>query len=182
MKSNALPFIQIGVISKAQGLKGEVKVLLSDEFPLDIEALDLVYIRNQRGDLQPQRIQHLRVEEKANQQSFFVQFDGIADRASAEQLRNKTLFIDESQIEQVLVEEEEVVDVIDFNVMDNHNEEIGYVYDIMENPAHPILEVATTKGSLLIPFVDEFVVQVDTERQIIRCKNLNQLRDTDASD
>ena len=105
MNSNALPFIQIGTVSKAQGLKGEVKVLFSEEFSLDAEALDLVYIRTKHGDLQPKRIENLRVEEKANQLSFFVQFDGIADRASAEQLRNRALFVEESQIEQILAEE-----------------------------------------------------------------------------
>ena len=45
----------------------------------------------------------------------------------------------------------------------------------MDNPAHSILEAKIGKGALLIPFVDEYVSEVDHDKRIVRCQNLDQL-------
>jgi ribosomal 30S subunit maturation factor RimM len=45
----------------------------------------------------------------------------------------------------------------------------------MDSPAHSILEAKVGKGSLLIPLVDEYVSDVDNDKRIIKCQNLDQL-------
>jgi ribosomal 30S subunit maturation factor RimM len=48
---------------------------------------------------------------------------------------------------------------------------------MLENPAHPILQVVTDKQEqLLIPLVDEYVADIDEQEKQIQCKNLKQLR------
>ncbi len=175
--ANTSPFVQIGQIVRSQGLKGELKVVLETSSPENLEQLTMVYLRNERGDFYPCRIANLRVEGKGNKISFFVQFDHIADRTSAEALRSRALFVDQEVAEQLFNDEPENDTLFDYEVLNSQNEHIGLVIDSMDSGAQTVLTVATTSGSLLIPLVDEFVVEVNHEMQTIRCQNLELLED-----
>jgi 16S rRNA processing protein RimM len=167
-------FVQVGYVERSHGLEGQLKVFFDVDDPQKVENLTLVYLRNDRGDLITARIVDLRVEGKRNQFSFFVQFDHIADRTSAEALKSKGIFLEVDDAE-TFVEAETISDdsLIDYEVFDDQDESIGLVIDVMENPAHPILVVATTSGSRLIPYIDYYVR--DTRNGNIYCQNLDEL-------
>lgn len=173
--ANTSPFVQVGHIVRSQGLKGELKVLFETESPEIVEHLSMVYLQNERGDFYPCRIANLRVEGKGNKISFFVQFDHIADRTSAEALKNRALFVDLKVAETLFNNDHEEDTLLDYEVLNNRNEHIGLVIDFMDSGAQTVLTVATTSGSLLIPLVDEFVVEVNHETKVIRCQNLEIL-------
>ena len=145
--ANTSPFTQIAHIARSQGLKGELKVLFEIDSVEAIEQILVVYLRSDRGDFYPCRIANLRVEGKGNKISFFVQFENIADRTSAEALKNKAVFIETTLAEQLF------------------------------SGAQVVVTVATNSGSLLIPIVDEFVTEIDHQTKIIRCQNLAVLED-----
>ncbi|MBO6522992.1 MAG: 16S rRNA processing protein RimM [Balneolaceae bacterium] len=175
--ANTSSFIQVGHIVRSQGLKGELKVIFETESPENVEQLSLVYLRNDRGDFYPCRIVNLRVEGKGNKISFFVQFDHIADRTSAEALRNRALFVDQEVAGQFFSDKPEDDTLLDYEVLNDRNQHVGLIIDLMDSGAQTVLTVATTSGSLLIPLVDEFVVEVNHEAQTIQCQNLEILED-----
>lgn len=167
-------FTQVGYVEEAHGLDGYLKVFFDVDDPAKAEDLSLVYVRNDRGDFIPARIVDFWVEEKRNQFSFFVQFDHIADRTSAEALKGKGIFLEVDEADSFAEPEAETDDsLIDHEVLDDNDESIGLVIDVMENPAHPILVVATTSGSRLIPYIEHFVR--DTRDGNIYCQNLDEL-------
>ena len=167
-------FKKVGYVEEAHGLDGFLKVFFDVDDPEKVEDLELVYLRNERGDFIPARILDLRVEEKRNQFSFFVQFDHIADRTAAEALKSKGIFLEVEDAESFIETEAETDhSLIDHEVFDDQDESIGLVIDVMENPAHPILVVATTSGSRLIPYIEHFVR--DTRDGNIYCQNLDEL-------
>jgi 16S rRNA processing protein RimM len=167
-------FVQIGHIEEAHGLDGFVKVFFDVDDPAKVESIKLVYIRNDRGDFIPARIIDVWVENKRNQFSFFVQFDHIADRTAAEAVKGKSIFLEVEKAEHFIEAEPESDNaLVDHEVIDDSNEPIGLVIDVMENPAHPILVVATTSGSRLIPYIEHFVR--DTRDGNIYCQNLDEL-------
>ncbi|MEQ8524304.1 ribosome maturation factor RimM [Gracilimonas sp.] len=171
--ANTPGFVQVGHIERSHGLEGEVKVFFDVDDPQKAENLKLVYLRNERGDFYPARIMDLRVEGKRNKISFFVQFDHIADRTGAEALKSKGIFLETDDAEPFVSAEEEPDDsLVDHEVYDG-DESIGLVVDVMNNPAHPILVVATTSGSRLIPYIDHFVK--DRRDGNIYCQNLDEL-------
>lgn len=135
----------------------------------------MVYLRNDRGDFYPCRIANLRVEGKGNKISFFVQFENIADRSSAEPLKNKALFVEKHVAELLISKFEDPTNLLDFEVRNEHNKSIGYVMDLMDSGAQVVITVATTSGTLLIPLVDEYVQEVDYDTETIKCKNLDIL-------
>lgn len=172
--ANIPGFVQVGHVERSHGLEGELKVFFDVSDPQEIENLKLVYLRNDRGDFYPTRITNLRVEGKRNQISFFVQFDHIADRTGAEALKSKGIFLETDEATPFIAPDAETDNtLVDHEVIDDQGDSIGLVIDVMNNPAHPILVVATTSGSRLIPYIDHFVKE--TREGSIYCQNLDQL-------
>lgn len=169
------PFTQIGIIARSHGLKGEVKALFETGKTELIKQLEMVYLRTERGDFFPVRVKTIRTEEKANALSFFVQFEHIADRTSAEALKNHGIFLETQKALAYLKEAASDDPLMDYEIIDEQNQSIGRVIEVMDNSVHLILIIATTRGKLLIPFVDEFVVNVDDENESVTCKNLDLL-------
>ena len=58
-------------------------------------------------------------------------------------------------------------DLIGCTVFDEDSNKIGQVLDIMENPTQDVLEVDTGKKIAFIPFVEEFIKDVDIENKKI---------------
>lgn len=176
--ANTSPFTQVGHVVRTHGIKGELKVLFESEEPGLIDQIEMLYLQTDRGDFYPCRIANLRVEGKGNKISFFVQFEHIADRSSAEKLRGRALFVETDKAVDFSTESTNDEDsLIDFEVLNEQDQSIGLVIDVMDNGAHLIISVATTSGSLLIPVVDEFVLEIHEETKTIFCKNLNLLED-----
>jgi len=165
-------FVEIARFGRPHGLEGELKLLPNDLFDvLLIKENRVIRYLNKRGDLVPARLTNLRVESKANQQTFFVKLDMIKNRNEAESFTGKALFVEKSEIP--VSETENVTDIFDF-IVQYKGDKIGRVTDLFENPAHTIIEANTEYGVLLIPWVDEFIDSIDTDKQILVCKNLNQ--------
>lgn len=169
-------YTRIGQISRSHGVQGDVLIIPDIYAPTLFDVLDLVHIENARGELVPARVESVRVQEKNNRLSFFVKFEHVSDRTQAENLKNLVVYADHEIVESLL-DSDEMVDLTSFNVWADGNH-IGSVDGMMETPAHPILQVTTTEQKeLLIPVVDEYVAEVDEEKQKIQCKNLHQLEE-----
>lgn len=168
-------YLMIGHIARSHGVKGDVLLISEVYAPQLFDEIDLVHIQNTRGDLVPARIESFRVQEKNNRLSFFVKFEHISDRNQAEELKSCLVYVLREKAE-TLVDGDETIDYTEFEVLDDQDNNIGVITSIIENPAHPILEVITNdQEKLLIPFVDEYILSVDEDHSIIYCQNLEQL-------
>lgn len=168
-------FVEIGRIGRPRGLDGVVRFMPNQNFTDDLfDRANLFYMKNERSDLVPSRIDSVHVETQRNHQSFFVKFDMIANRTDAEEAQNKAVFIKTEIFDKVAEPAEEGESFIGYTIEYN-GEEFGKVLDVMMNPAHPILEVKHGAGTILIPMVEEYVEETDHEKGIIFCINLDQL-------
>jgi 16S rRNA processing protein RimM len=168
---------EIGRVGRPRGLDGWVRFEPDSSYAATIFSENrIVYISEDRSGYRPLRIEDVYTEEKRNKVSFFVKFDMITSRTLAEEIKDKALFSD--QFDPEAEDEPAVADTKDYtgyDIIDDDNESIGSVLDVMDNPAHSILEVKVGKGSMLIPFVDEYVSEIDHDDRLIRCRNLDQL-------
>lgn len=168
-------FIEIGRIGRPRGLEGVVRFMPNQNFTDDLfDRADLFYMKNERSDLFPSRIDSVHVETKRNHLSFFVKFDMIASRTEAESARNKAVFIKTDAFDEVVSPVEEAESFIGYTVRYN-NEDFGEVLDVMQNPAHPVLEVKHGTGTILIPMVEKYVKKTDQKNGIVVCINLDLL-------
>ncbi|MEX1063260.1 MAG: ribosome maturation factor RimM [Balneolaceae bacterium] len=166
--------VEIARIGKVHGLEGSVRLQLSEEAEQFIEEGNLLYLKNRRGDLVPARIIDVRVEMKRNMRSFFVKFDRIADRSQAALFQDTPVYTDyPPETESPSFDAGRMEG---FEVRDRAGH-VGTVTGLMQNPAHPILVVKDKdENSILVPWVDMYVLSVDTDNHIVTCRNIDQLK------
>lgn len=170
-------FNEIGRIGRARGLEGWVRILPEPNSPTNFFTESaLVYIKNKRSGFQPLRVEDYYAEEKKNQLSFFVKFDIITDRTTADSLKDKALFSDQFNPEEEITEDtsDSEIDMTGYEIRSD-SRVFGHVLDMFQNPAHYILEVKTESSALLIPYVEEYVERAAHDERIIYCQNLDQL-------
>lgn len=165
----------IGHVVNAHGVKGEVLVQPGFESPDLFDGLSLLHYQNARGELVPARIERFRTQQKGDRLSFFVKFEHISDRNEAAELRGTPLFVHRDKF--AVTEEELPKDYRSWRACGEDGSPIGTVTAMLENPAHPILEITLEADGreLLVPFVDEYIVSVDEKAEEIRCRRLDQL-------
>lgn len=175
--ANTSPFTLIGRIDRSHGLFGEVKILLEFNDLSIFDELNLVYLQNERGDYFPVRIIKTRIEEKRNEISFFVQFEHIADRTAADRLKNSGVFLETDTANDLIFEEEFIPSLLHFDVYNKNDEHVGTVMEVLESTAQTVLSISSNKGTLLIPLVEYYVVEINEEEEFIICQNEQELQD-----
>src|SRR5690625_7433869 len=93
-------FVEIGRVGKARGLDGTIRFVPGQQFT-DEGALSesgILYIRNERSDLVPMRIEKVKREFRRNQPSLFVIFDLIVRRKYTDSSCGNALFLEHSTV------------------------------------------------------------------------------------
>jgi len=163
----------VALIMKAHGVHGELKVEVSEEYPEIFEYTELFWAANSDDMLVPMRIIDYRQIESAGGQLFFVHFDGIDNRDEAEFWKHKSLLVSKEILASEEIGNEDTIDLTNFSVVNQRGEREGLIVDVLDSPAHFIL---VTDTDLLIPYVDEYVLEIDEENQVIRCQNIDMLK------
>ena len=160
--------IEIGKITSAVGLKGEVKVYNYSDSAEIYKNTETVYV-----DEEPMKIQHVRMQKNM----VILKLEGIDDRNGAEQIRGSEIFITEADLPELPDGEFYIRDLIGMAVIDAANgETIGTVRDVIQNTAQDIFDVQTSAGKqALIPNVPEFIIDIDAEKREIKVKLIEGL-------
>ncbi|WP_457678761.1 ribosome maturation factor RimM [Thermovibrio sp.] len=154
--------VLLGKVVGVHGLKGELKVKSeSDVFDRQIEAVDKITLY--RGT----KKEELPIEEvKPYKDIYLIKFKGIDDRSAAEEVIGGELWIKEE--DRVPLEEGEFYyeELIGLPVYTEEGEKVGVIKSVFEQPASHILEVEREDGkTILIPFIEQFVKEVDLENK-----------------
>ncbi len=159
----------LGVIAKAQGTRGGF-ILEVDEPASTQDMPDLLYLRYPEKQWAPYRIAEWRPHQARRRNVFFVRLEGIDTRTEAEQLRGE-----EVKTDRFTEPPADSDNVAGYAVIRENGTRMGEVADIMETPAYHILVVQSTDRFVLIPWIDQFVAEVDEKSRTIRTRNTAEL-------
>lgn len=154
---------QIGKITNTHGIKGEVKIYnLSDFDRFLVGKKVYVMIKDQKHTLTIERVR----ESKTLLIVKFVEFDDINDILL---YKGHYVCSDEEVSDQLESDDYHFEDVIGKKVVTDKLEEVGIATALIEVPQGHILEVKKLDGKkALIPFIKEFVGDIDDEQIIIK--------------
>lgn len=146
--------IPVGKIVGTHGLKGLLKIELLTEFPERLAPGEKLLLGDSWREVLDAAFHKERLQ---------IKLEGVSDRTAAEQLRNQVLYAVNTELD---LEEDEfmVEELIGAKVIEADGTELGTIEDVMPMPAQDLLVV----GDTLIPFVKEFVKEVDTDNRIVR--------------
>jgi 16S rRNA processing protein RimM len=169
--------VVVGLIGRAHGLNGEVAIDSRTDEPERRFAPGQV-VRSEDGRL------FLTVETaRAHSGRLLVTFSGLSDRTVVEALRGTRLVVD-VEPDELPGEEGEFYDrqLVGLRVLNAAGTEAGRVAAVLHFPAQDLLEVTTTQGARLVPFVLDLVPEVDLGQGIVRLADVpGLLADQDES-
>ena len=153
--------VNIGRVTSAVGLKGEVKISGDSE---NLKEGKVLLLR--RGK---QEIEAACKSVRYQKSTAVVRFDGIADRNAAEELRGYEVFLRATDLDELPEGQHYVMDIIGYSVYDKASgETVGTLRDVIQNTAQNILDIETSDGrQIMIPAVDAFMRGIDDENEII---------------
>jgi 16S rRNA processing protein RimM len=181
----------VGLIRKAQGIRGEVVVEpLTDKPDVVFASGSRVFAGTTEGELAT--VHDVKGEENVPtltitrsqpfKKGLIVQFEELQDRDSAELWRGRYLLAPFSELPPLQDDEVYLHDLTGMKVVTPAGAEIGEVTTFYELPQGVMLDVNTARGSVLIPYRAEIVVRTDLEtRTIVMDDKLGLLEDSSGS-
>ena len=163
-------FLQVGVISSAHGIRGEVKVFPTTDDPMRFKKLKKVLLDTgrERLELEVQSVRFFK-------QFAIVKFKGIDNINDIERYKGKGLFVPREDAVPLGEDEYYIADLIGMEVFteDGH---FGVVRDVMETGANEVYIVESDEhGEVLIPAIRQCVLDVNVEEKKMKIRLLDGL-------
>jgi 16S rRNA processing protein RimM len=155
-------YLEIGIITRFQGNKGEVRVKATTDIPDRFLDLDIVYLK--RGDeLKEMEIEYIRF----HKQFVIIKFFDINTIDEAEKLKNYQVLIDES--EKYLLPEDNyyVSDLIDCEVYLESGKYLGKLIDVVDTLGADIFLVKGQEKKYMLPASHEMIIEINLENKKI---------------
>ena len=170
--------IELGAISEAQGLQGQVKVRPHSSEPVALLSSKAVWLslipRREAGvaaSVEQASLTQYKVKSaKMHSGNVVMALEGISDRDQALALKGARILVARDAFPKADSDSYYWVDLIGCQAINLQNEALGEVIDISENGAHGVIAIgdAQTKTiKQLVPFVKEVVQNVDLASKTI---------------
>jgi 16S rRNA processing protein RimM len=152
------PHLELGYVSRAHGLKGEVAVRPFDPESETLDFVERVLVRPRTG---PERV--LRIESvRPTPKEVLVVFEEVAGRSQAEALVGATVLAFREDLEPPAEDEYFQGDLVGLTAVDEAGNVLGRVEELWSTGEVPNLVIrAEGREELVVPFADDFVSTVD---------------------
>ena len=161
---NKADYIELGYISKAHGIRGELKAVF--------DVYDIGEYKNKKelylakGD-KPIEIYLVKKFNITPKKIVIIAFEGIDDRNQSEELVGSTIYFPQADLPQLKDGHFYYFQIEGFQVEDKQLGSLGKVVTVIDGPAHDILVMNYKHKEVLIPMTDEFVLQADMETKVL---------------
>jgi 16S rRNA processing protein RimM len=157
-------FVEIGRVAKTHGLVGEVSVITTVDLPASrLVGLEVWFVPPP-ASLRSSKLLSVRSGPKGP----LFALEGVADIATASTLRGLTVLARAADLPDV----EPEFDPVGFAVLDAERGSIGEVVDTIVTGANDVWVVEGPLGEVLIPVIDDVVLEVDEDARLIRVRLL----------
>ncbi|WP_306643496.1 ribosome maturation factor RimM [Sanyastnella coralliicola] len=155
-------FFQLGKITQLHGYKGACKLFLDVDDPSAYRGLDGIFL-DMNGQLVP-FFTH-RFELKGN--SAVVHFEGVDSEEAAQALVNKQAWLPLDLLPKLEGKQFYFHEVIGFTIVDQNFGEVGKIDAITDHSTNPLFIVIRDGKEILLPMTDQFLVEVNREKEEI---------------
>ncbi len=165
MKLPGQDCICVGRVAKTHGYKGAVKIDIKESITLNKPkgTKEPVFL-----EINQKPVPFFYTQWQDNMGSPIVHFEDIDSEEKAKELLGLDVLVPETWVEEG--EGAALDQLIDFTVIDAEHGKLGFISNYMENPNQTLLYMLLNGREVLIPFVDEFIIDIDWENQIINTR------------
>ena len=157
-------FISIAKVLNFHGINGELKLGFTKGKEEQIKNLKKIYLFLD-NDYKSFNVSAVRFHKQFAIMKL-KEFNNINEILG---FKGENVYIPKEVVEENMKEDEYLIDdLIGAEVFNQNDEKIGMVKEVQENAAGSLLLISTTKHkNCLIPFINQFVTKVDTEKKQI---------------
>lgn len=165
-------FLRVGVITSTHGIKGEVKVFPTTDDPTRFEILKSAYIvyKNEKINVSIKSIKYFK-------QYVIVKFKEFDDINLVEKYKSCDLIIERKDAVELEENEYFICDLIGLNVITDEGEEFGIITDVLTSSANDIYVVKHNDKEVLLPVIDQCVLDVNLEEKKVLVHIMDGLLD-----
>lgn len=157
-EDDSVDFVRVGKVSKAHGIKGEVRVYPDFGPPEDfLDYKELVVIRPDTGLRQVFKV--LRCRPQAN--FVIIHLEGFDDRSMAEKLAGSEVLLDKDSLPVAPKAGFYWHDLVGLQVETESGRKLGRVETLFATGGHDVLVVLDGGREYLIPLQKEFLINTD---------------------
>jgi 16S rRNA processing protein RimM len=164
----------VGVVVGVHGLQGTLRVAPLSDFPERFAVLHTVYLMRGETVLGAREVKRV----KWMKDVLLITLREVTKREEAEELRGVEICVPESEAWQLPENVFYTHELIGFAVVGDDDAVIGTLTGVVEG-AQDTLIVETPAGELLVPFVHEWVGEVNAERRTIEVLNWRRLAESE---
>lgn len=162
--------VSVAYVKKAHALDGELFVLLETDYPHEVFVEERVFRVSEGGPVGVSADLTL-VRGRPHAGGWILQFREIEDRTLAERYKGHRLFLPREELVALRDNEFFQHDLEGLDVLGPSGERLGEVSHVYGTDGPALLAVATGSGDEhLVPFVAEFVEEVDMEAGTVRVR------------
>ncbi len=167
-------YVEVGRVVSPHGLRGWcVCRTYNEESETLRTGLDVLLVNHQKKE---EKFLIEKVQRKGKG-VFLIKFQGVDSREQSEALKGAKLLVCEGALSPLAEDEYYWIHLIGCKVLDEEIGSIGEVAEIISTGAHDVLVVNEPGGQeILVPFVDEYVKDVNVKRKEITVRNLDRLK------
>lgn len=148
--------VRIGYFSNTHGIKGQLLLKLSCDLLTD--NLHALFIE-MNGGLAPYFVKNI----SESGRGLLIGLESVDTVEQARPLLNREVFADASAV--VAPEEED--DLRGYSVRDKRLGELGTVTEVTFNGAQELMHIAGKNGEIVLPLVDDFIIEIDDEKRTV---------------
>ena len=162
-----MDFIYLGKIVNTHGIKGEVRILS------DFRYKENVFKHGFKVYIGINKIEKIINTYRVHKNYDMITFEGINNINDVLEYKGEKVYIKRSElnIDGILDE-----DLIDMSVYSNNNFK-GIVKELLKSKAHDILSIENEEHKYLIPYIPEFIENIDLNNKRIDIKEIGGLFD-----
>jgi len=158
---NTAAYIDLGIIQRGQGLKGNVVVRLNHDAP-HFDSLSTLFIQITHT-LVPYCVEQFSCQHR----KMILKLQGVDDLKAAHYLQGRSILVPQEILSQLPPQEAYLDKLLGYHVADVQEGSLGTVQAIYTPSQQSLLAIDYQGQELLVPYHDAIVTHVDHEQQTI---------------
>lgn len=168
MDSNT--YIYIGKIIGTFGIKGELKVYSESDFIESRFKRGATIVLDNNKTKMECKVSSFRIHNK----TILITINDLKDINMVEKYVGYEIYATSNEDLELEEDEYYLDDLVDLDVFDENNNYIGKVFDFIEVPQGYIMEIKNSNDKKLIPFVDEYILEITEDKIIVKVLEICQ--------
>jgi 16S rRNA processing protein RimM len=170
-RAEPVSWIELGVIARPQGVKGEVRVHVFNPESTLLEQMPEVFLLGEDNE-EPILVDVLTA--RRGPKALLLRLEGVSSREDVEALRGYRLCIPRGALPELEDGEYYHADLIGLEAFEG-TESIGRVVDVLDYPSAECLKIERPDGFLEVPMLPKWLDRVDVEAGQVLLKDLDDI-------